>query len=329
MERGEEVALERRRCRPDPGLRAAPVSKPLQLGVLQDVHEPPARGGAKSQRVGVGVGECHGVQVRHLTGEAANSAPMLRFTADDGIEIAYTTFGDEHGGVPVVLQHGFVADHHSNWVGAGMVAALVAAGRHIVALDARGHGRSDKPHDPSFYGERRMAADLSQLADHLGFGPFDLVGYSMGAIISAIVASSDPRVRRLCLGGIGGGVVDLGGVDTRVIHSGRLAEALETEDPAEITDPAAAGFRLFADAVGADRLALAAQARSVNTSPIALGRIVAPTLVVAGTEDPLAAHPERLAAAIANAEVFRLDGDHMAVPRAAEYHRRVAEFLAT
>ena len=42
---------------------------------------------------------------------------------------------------------------------------LTAAGRRVIAPDARGHGRSEKPHDPSRYGEDRMARDLAVLLD--------------------------------------------------------------------------------------------------------------------------------------------------------------------
>ncbi len=62
-----------------------------------------------------------------------------------------------------MLHHGFGADAEVDWVRTGTVDALVAAGRRVVALDARGHGRSDAPHDPACYGEPRMARDVSTL----------------------------------------------------------------------------------------------------------------------------------------------------------------------
>jgi pimeloyl-ACP methyl ester carboxylesterase len=89
-----------------------------------------------------------------------------------------------------------------------------------------------------------------------------------------------------------------------------MVAALECDDPTTIADPGAAGFRLFADAVGADRRALAAQARVIHATPLALDRITAPTLVLAGDQDPLAARPEVLAGAIPGARLARLSGDH-------------------
>lgn len=253
---------------------------------------------------------------------------MKRFTADDGIEIVYDEWGTPSDQPPVLLHHGFVADANLNWVMPGVVAALVAAGRHVVAPDARGHGRSGKPHDPARYGEARMARDLRSLMDVVGAAELDLVGYSMGAIVSLITATDEPRVRRLAVGGVGAGVVELGGVDTRVLDNAKLVPALLADDPASITDPESAGFRAFADMIGADRRALAAQAQVVHAEPIALDRIAVPTLVLAGDTDPLAARPEVLADAIAGARLEVVSGDHTGALGDPRFVASLVEFLA-
>ncbi|HEU5150729.1 MAG TPA: alpha/beta fold hydrolase [Iamia sp.] len=239
---------------------------------------------------------------------------MARFTTSDGIGIAYRTWGDDAdpaAGPPVLLHHGFIANSQLNWVLPGVVDALVAAGRRVVAHDARGHGRSDTPHDPALYGEARMARDIGELADHLGLTAFDLVGYSMGGVAATITATQEPRVRRLVIGGVGSAVVECGGVDTRVMDRDALADVLEQDEPGPLADPTIAAFRGFVDAVGGDRLALAAQARSVHRTPIALDRITAPTLLLVGADDHLASRPEVLAAAIADCRVVVVPGDHM------------------
>lgn len=259
---------------------------------------------------------------------------MERFSSGDGVEIVYDTWdpagGPPAAGPPVVLHHGFVADAYVNWVAPGVVEALTQAGRRVVALDARGHGRSGKPHDPAAYGEDTMARDLAALFDLVvgADGAVDLVGYSMGAIVALIAAGRDRRVRRLVAGGVGAGVVELGGVDTRVIPNDALIDALLADDPAVIADPRAAEFRAVADAVGADRRALAAQARAVHAEPIPLDRITAPTLVLAGASDPLADRPEVLAAAIPGAELRRVAGDHMAAVGDPAFAPAIVEFLA-
>ncbi|TKJ30973.1 alpha/beta hydrolase [Blastococcus sp. CCUG 61487] len=238
------------------------------------------------------------------------SAPVTsRVRGRDGVEVAVHRWGVPGARPPVLLQHGFAADSLRNW--AGVVPALLADGREVVAVDARGHGASDKPHDPAFYGERAMAGDLAAVVDALGFEEFDLAGYSMGGIVSLLLAGTDRRVRRLVVGGIGAGVVERGGVDTRAIANTALVAALEADDARSITDPSAAAFRAFADATGADRLALAAHARVVHAQPLPLADITAPTLVVAGDADPLAVRPQVLVDAIPEARLVMVPGDHL------------------
>ncbi len=253
---------------------------------------------------------------------------MPHFQTDDGLSIAYQVWGEDVARPPVVLHHGFGASGLINWKAPGIVDALVAAGRRVVTIDARGHGASDKPHDPAFYGEARMARDVSELIDHLGVPEIDLAGYSMGAIVSLICASQEPRVRRLVTGGVGEGVVAQGGVDTRHVPNQAIVEALLAEDPATISHPAARPFRQFADAIGADRKALAAQASVVHAAPIALADIKAPTLVTAGDDDPLAVHPERLAAAIPGARSLLVKGDHRAAVANPAFAAAIAGFFA-
>src|SRR6188768_3934597 len=100
---------------------------------------------------------------------------MPTFRSDDGTDIYYRSWGDTDD-LPVVLHHGFVADSELDWVLSGVVASLTSGGRFVVALDARGHGRSGKPHDPDRYGEARMARDVSILIDVLEAPAVDLVG---------------------------------------------------------------------------------------------------------------------------------------------------------
>jgi pimeloyl-ACP methyl ester carboxylesterase len=256
------------------------------------------------------------------------SAPVIsRVRGRDGIEVAVHRWGAPGERPPVVLQHGFAADSLRNWEQNGVVAALLAAGREVVAVDARGHGASDKPHDPERYGERAMAGDLASVADALQLDRFDLAGYSMGGIVSLVLAGTDPRVRRLVVGGIGAGVVERGGLDTRAVRTTALAAALETDDPATVTDPMAAAFRTFADSTGADRLALAAHVRAVDTEPLPLDAIAAPTLVVAGVADPLAARPQVLADAIAGARLVTVAGDHLGAVWKPEFAAALVGFL--
>jgi pimeloyl-ACP methyl ester carboxylesterase len=252
------------------------------------------------------------------------------FKTWDGLEIAYQEWGEaQTGGLPpVVLHHGFVANADANWVATGVVDALTMAGHTVIAPDARGHGRSEKPHDPDRYGEDRMARDLAGLLDVLGAPQIDLVGYSMGAIVSLLFASTDERVRRLVIGGVGSGVIECGGVDRRAVPNDAIVEALTVADASKLEVPEAVAFRQLADALGADREALAAQARSVYRGEIALGRISAPTLLLAGETDPLAIRPQVLADAIPEATLEMLNGNHIEALGDPRFRQSIVNFLA-
>jgi pimeloyl-ACP methyl ester carboxylesterase len=254
---------------------------------------------------------------------------MKSFTTWDGLEIAYQEWGTETTSPPVVLHHGFVADANANWAATGVVDALTAAGRKVIAPDARGHGRSEKPHDPARYGEDRMARDLAVLLDVIAAPQIDLVGYSMGAIVSLLFTSTDSRVHRLVVGGVGSGVIECGGVDRRAVPNDAIIDALEVADVSSLeVMPAAAAFRQLADALGADRQALAAQAASIYRGDIALDRISAPTLVLAGDTDPLAIRPRVLVDAIPDATLQILTGNHIEALGDPRFTQSILDFLA-
>lgn len=253
-----------------------------------------------------------------------------RLTASDGIAIAVHRFEPDEPSTrlpPVVLHHGFAADTTTNWVVPGVVDALLAAGRRVISVDARGHGASDTPHDPARYGEARMSRDLVEVLDALALHELDLVGYSMGAIVSVITASSDHRIRRLVIGGIGGRIARLDGRPEPSPDRRGIADALLTEEPEGITDPVGRAFRRFAESTGADRRALAAQMLAAHASPIALADITAPTLLIVGRDDALAADPEELAAAIPDCQLRIAPGDHLGIVAVPEFAPAVVGFL--
>ena len=253
---------------------------------------------------------------------------MKTFKTWDDLQIAYREWGDEDAqSPPVVLHHGFVANAQANWVAPGVVDALLASGRRVIAPDARGHGSSEKPHDPARYGEQRMARDLGVLLEVIEAPEIDLVGYSMGAIVSLIFASGGERVRRLVVGGVGSGVVECGGVDRRAVSNESIIEALTAEDPASL-DAEPAAFRWLADSLHADREALLAQASSIFRGDIALDQIAAPTLVLAGDADPLAVRPEVLAEAIPAATLRIVSGNHMEAIADPRFRTSIVDFLA-
>lgn len=62
----------------------------------------------------------------------------------------------------------------------------------VIALDYRGHGKSDKPHDPKAYG-MEMARDVLRLMDHRKIARAHLVGYSLGGHIVAKLLTTSPE----------------------------------------------------------------------------------------------------------------------------------------
>jgi pimeloyl-ACP methyl ester carboxylesterase len=228
---------------------------------------------------------------------------MARLVSFDGVELEYDVTGPE-GGVPALLLHGFAADSRRNWVAPGIAGALGAGGRRLVLLDARGHGRSDRPHDPDAYADGAMAEDVVALMDELGVPQIDLVGYSMGSMTALEVCARDPRPRAVVLGGVGGAMLHHK-LDRRAI-----AGALVADDPRD-APPAARAFRRFAERTGADLEALAAVQRARRAPTVDLGALRLPALVVAGDHDRLAGAPGELALAIPGGRAAVVSGDHL------------------
>lgn len=211
-------------------------------------------------------------------------------------------------GEPILLIHGFASNHAVNWVNTGWVQTLLGDGRRVVALDNRGHGRSGKPHRPEDYHTDRLAEDARRLLDHLGLERADVMGYSMGARISAFLAAATPeRTRSVLLGGLGIHLVEGGGLPQSI------ADAMEAPSLDAVTGPMPRMFRRFAEMTGGDLPALAACIRGSRQSatPDQLARITAPVLVSVGTRDDIAGNPQDLARLFANGRALDIPGrDH-------------------
>ena len=252
-----------------------------------------------------------------------------KFESPDGLALAFYEWGDAADACPVVLQHGFAASSAANWEGPGIVGALVKAGRRVVALDARGHGKSASPHDTARYGRAMMAADISALADHLGVERYDLAGYSMGGMVGVITAARDRRVRRFAVCGcVQQILMDRARDDT---FAGVTA-ALRAPKDADIDHPGARMFRAVAERSGGDLQALAACFEGIEVdhalSREVLPQITAPTLVIGGRKDPLMKGADTLVAAIVGAKLEWVDGDHLTAVADPQFAAGLAAFFA-
>jgi pimeloyl-ACP methyl ester carboxylesterase len=238
------------------------------------------------------------------------------------VEIAYL---DEGEGEPIVLVHGFASTKEVNWVHPSWTATLTRAGRRVIAADMRGHGASTKLYDPAAYHTSLMAEDMRALLDHLGLGRADLMGYSMGARITAFLALAHPeRVRSAILGGLGSRLVDGVGL------SETIAAALEAPSIAEVPDRQGRQFRAFAEQTGSDRRALAACIRGTRQTLSAqeVARLDIPVLIAVGTKDDVAGSAQDLAALIPDARALDIpERDHMLAVGDPVFKRGVLRFL--
>lgn len=238
------------------------------------------------------------------------------------VEIAYL---DEGEGEPIVLVHGFASTKEVNWVQPGWVSVLNRAGRRTVALDNRGHGASSKLYDPAAYHSAAMADDVHALLDHLKIARADIMGYSMGARITAFLAVKHAdRVRSAILGGLGIRLVEGVGLPESI------AEALEADSLDDINDPTGREFRAFAERTKSDLRALAACIRGSRQTLTReeVAAIRAPVLIAVGTKDVVAGSAQALAALIPGAQALDIPNrDHMLAVGDKVYKAGVIDFL--
>ena len=170
-----------------------------------------------------------------------------------------------------------------------------------------------------------MAEDARRLLDHLGIERADVMGYSMGARISAFLVLNHPaRVRSAILAGLGINMV------RGMVGTGPLAKALEAKSIDEVTNDTARSFRAFAEHTGGDLAALAACMRGPREkiTPDLLAGIRVPVLVAVGTEDVIGGSGAELAALIPGAKLLDIKGrDHMKAVGDASFKRGVLDFL--
>ncbi|MXQ09946.1 alpha/beta fold hydrolase [Microvirga makkahensis] len=251
----------------------------------------------------------------------------MRYFNSSGVSIAYIDVPPHEGrGDPVLLIHGFASNHAVNWVNTLWVKTLTREGYRVIALDNRGHGESEKLYDPEAYHSYRMAEDACRLLDHLGIERADVMGYSMGARITAHLALASPeRMRSALLGGLGIHLVDGVGLPLGI------ADAMEARSLDELTDPMQRMFRAFAEQTGSDLKALAACIRGSRQALTKeeLASIKLPTLVSVGTNDDVAGSGPELVKLMPNATALDIPGrDHNLAVGDKVHKQGVLEFLA-
>lgn len=245
---------------------------------------------------------------------------MSRFASFDGVEIAWRESG---AGRPVVLLHGLFSDANTNWIRYGTAERIVAAGFRVIMPDFRGHGDSAKPHAAAAYPNDVLARDVAALVAHLGLTDFDLGGYSLGArtAVRCLVRGMMPR--RAVLGGMG-----LAGL----IESGRRTDWFL--DIIARPDSFARGSAewlavQFMRTNGVDGEAVAHVLRAQEaTTRDAIAALATPTLVVCGVDDRDNGSAADLVAALSDAHLVEIPGNHMSAVTKPDLGTAIAAFLA-
>jgi len=232
------------------------------------------------------------------------------------IELAAHIFGPQDG-LPVIALHGWLDNANSF---ARLAPKL--SGLRIVAVDFAGHGHSDHRPRGAGYALADYAFDVLCVAEQLGWKQFALLGHSLGAIVSVIIAGSFPeRVTRMAL--IDGIVLRSGpdidaaenmgkALEAQLAHGHKrksvhptLDRAIEarmkgmvavSREAAELLAqrglmPVPGGYSWRSDS----RLTLPSPLRLTDAQAMSfVRRVTCPTTLVVAEEGMLASHPELL-----------------------------------
>ena len=248
-------------------------------------------------------------------------------TRPDGTRISVYRHPHPTDRPPVLLVHGLGSDAQTNWVQAGWIRGLRAAGRTAVSFDLRGHGASEAYRDPDRYRLGLMVGDLEAVLQAVlpDGDPIDAIGYSLGARVLLESTTSDlPPIRRLVLGGSAGQPqlqhIDVDEVERAVLHG-------EAPSDAETTRIA----RTISALPGNDTIALTALVRGLNADPDTARRTpdpAVPTLLAVGTDDPLHDRARQWSAVLPSSEFISIPGrNHVSAVPSGVFRAAGIEFL--
>lgn len=252
--------------------------------------------------------------------------PQLVYAAD-GTRLATYTWGDVDAPV-VVIVHGFASNVRDNWVLTGWVRELTRAGYRVLALDQRGHGASDKPHEPDAYAIRTLVADVETVMDTYLVEEAFYVGYSLGSRVGwEVVRDLPQRIERAVLGGVPDGIplerLDLDQVRAYVA------------DGTSVTDRTTQNYIALTERVpGNDLRSLLALAEGMRTTrtvdPDPANAPTRPILFATGSEDAIIEGSRTLSSAAPNGRFFEIPGrHHFNAPGSRAFKEAALAFLST
>lgn len=247
------------------------------------------------------------------------SSPTEWFESFDGVRIAWREVG---GGRPVVLLHGYFSDAQTNWIRYGHAAAVAARGFRVIMPDLRGHGESDRPHDPPAYPLDALTRDGHALVAHLKLTDYDLGGYSLGARTTSRMLATGATPRRVIFAGMG---------YEGLVNTSRRAEhfrgILTNLGDHERGSPEWLAEAFLKTTRGDPQALLGVLDTFVDTPAETIAAFAQPALVVAGLEDFDNGSAARLADALPDARYVEVPGGHMSAVVKPELGVTMAEFL--
>jgi len=252
------------------------------------------------------------------------------------VRIAYSDVGNAKG-EPVILIHGYVVTSSLQWTLPGITKALSTDYR-VVLFDNRGHGLSERPHDPDQYG-MEMVSDVARLMDHLGIEKAHIIGYSMGAFIAHKFATTYPkRVKSLVLGGAGWleegpatiAIDAIADSLTKKKSLEPLFQSLQPADAAPLSEADIKRVNTIAMLIN-DPQALAAVAKGMKQLVMTeneVKKVTAPTLCIVGSRDPLAETVKRLESVRPGLQTCYVKGaNHMNTYHLPIFREQIEQFL--
>ncbi len=226
-------------------------------------------------------------------------------------------------GGPVVMLHGLASSAYTNWIRYGSAATIAAAGFEAVMLDLRAHGRSAAPHDPAAYPRDVAVLDVEAVLAALDLGTIDLVGYSLGSRISAMLVARGLAPRRLVLGGMG-----LEGLTGWAGRRDHFLAMLDRFDVSRLGDEDYLAIQ-FMRQMDVDPVALRLLLLSMGDMPAAmLAEVTTPALVICGDRDSDNGSAQALADALPDARLEHVPGTHMNAITRPEFGAAIAAYLA-
>jgi pimeloyl-ACP methyl ester carboxylesterase len=257
----------------------------------------------------------------------------MPYFENNGIKIYYEIEGE---GPPVVMIHGLTGNIEESWRQTNWVEKLKDHYQ-LILLDCRGHGKSDKPHDSSYYG-KKMVDEVIKLLEHLSIDKANIFGYSMGANITFQLLMIKPEIIICAI--LGGFVLSIKEkeIAKNLEAKKQMIEGFKAENVSQVRKPMARIFRMIAEAGDNDLLALAAERTGsiknwyeILATPAqrreALKNIKVPVMTVASSE-LLQGDKTLLAQLVQDACHFQIQGkDHSTMIPDPKFQMVVKAFL--